>query len=95
MPSYDVELYELHATIYHVENAEDEADAIAKALNGEGRCEDNCTDFLEIADEYGMPADENRDIAKKLGKLQVIQPSSEIINGVRGVEETDPDGEGF
>lgn len=95
MASYEVELYELHATKYRIENATDAADAVIKALNGEGRVEDNCTDFVEIAESYGMSAEENRNLATKLAGRGAHNWADEIICGVRSVSPDDPDEEDY
>ena len=87
MPTYEIEQYELHAMKYQVE-AEDEAHAIAKLLNGEADPVDNSLDFIEVADDYGLPVDENRDLADQLRNLG-IAVGDDIIPSVRSIEEAE------
>ncbi len=87
MPTYEIEQYELHAMKYRVE-AEDEAHAIAKLLNGEADPIDNSLEYIEVADDYGLPVDENRDLADQLRKLGV-SVGDDIIPSVRSIEEAE------
>lgn len=87
MPTYEIEQYELHAMKYQVE-AEDEAHAIAKLLNGEADPVDNSLEYIEVADDYGVPVDENRDLADQLRKLGV-SVGDDIIGSIRGIEQVE------
>jgi type III secretion system FlhB-like substrate exporter len=87
MPTYEIEQYELHAMKYQVE-AEDEAHAIAKLLNGEADPVDNSLDFIEVADDYGLPVDENRELAEQL-RERGIAVGDDIIPSVRSIEEAE------
>ena len=87
MPTYEIEQYELHTMKYRVE-AEDEAHAIAKLLNGEADPVDNSLEYIEVADDYGVPVDENRDLADQLRNLG-IAVGDDIIPSVRSIEEAE------
>jgi type III secretion system FlhB-like substrate exporter len=68
--------------------AEDEAHAIAKLLNGEADPMDNSLEYIEVADDYGVPVDENRDLADQLRNLG-IAVGDDIIPSVRCIEEAE------
>jgi len=87
MPTYEIEQYELHTMKYRVE-AEDEAHAIAKLLNGEADPVDNSLEYIEVADDYGVPVDENRDLADQLRNLG-IAVGDDIIPSVRSIEQVE------
>lgn len=85
MPLYEIEQYELHTSKFRVE-AENEADAIAKLLDGEATSVDDSQSFIEVAEDFGLPVDECRDFAKQLVKLGV--PVGEhVIPSIRNIEE--------
>ena len=65
MPIYEIEQYELHTERYRVE-AESEADAIAKLFQGEADPINNSLEYIEVADAYGMPVEQNHDLADQL-----------------------------
>lgn len=87
MPLYEIEQYELHTSKFRVEAA-DEAEAIVKLLDGEATSIDNSQSFIEVAEDFGLPVDEHRDLAKQLVKLGV--PVGEhVIPSIRSVEEVE------
>jgi type III secretion system FlhB-like substrate exporter len=87
MPTYEIEQYELHTMKYRVE-AEDEAHAIVALLNGEADPMDNSLEYIEVADDYGVPVDENRDLADQLRNLG-IAVGDDIIGSIRSIEEAE------
>jgi type III secretion system FlhB-like substrate exporter len=87
MPTYEIEQYELHTMKYRVE-AEDEAHAIAKLLNGEADPMDNSLEYIEVADDYGLPVDENRDLVDQL-RERGITVGDDIIPSVRNIEQVE------
>jgi type III secretion system FlhB-like substrate exporter len=87
MPTYEIEQYELHTMKYRVE-AEDEAHAIAKLLNGEADPMDNSLEYIEVADDYGLPVDENRDLVDQLRSLGV-GIDDDIIPSIRNIEQVE------
>lgn len=84
MPLYDVQQYETHITTIRV-TADDPASAVAKVFAGEG--EVNNFEFAGIADDRGMPIDDDRDLADQLLDLGVIKADDQIIPSIRGVKE--------
>jgi hypothetical protein len=84
MPTYEIEQYEIHVQKYTVEAAT-EAEAIAKLLDGEAEPVDNSLEYVEIAEDLGLPADEYRDLAEALRELGV--PVNEVIHSIRSIEE--------
>lgn len=84
MPTYEVEQYELHAMKYRVEAAT-EAEAVAKLFQGEAEPVCQSQDFIEIAEDFGLPADDYRDLAKALRALGV-SVNGAVIPSIRSVE---------
>jgi hypothetical protein len=87
MPTFEIEQYELHAMKHRVE-AKNEADAIAKLFNGEAEPVDDSLEYIEVAEDYGMPADQNQDLAKRLRKLG-IAVGDDIIGSVRSIRQVE------
>ena len=85
MPLFQIEQYEIHITKYRVE-AKDEVEAIAKLLDGQADPVDNSLEFVEVADDFGLPVDENRALAEKLRK-RGITVGDDIIPSIRKIEE--------
>lgn len=83
MPTYEIEQYELHAMKYHIE-ASNEAEAIVKLLDGEADPVEQSQDFIEVADDYGLPADEYRGLADALRDSGV--PVDVVIPSIRSIE---------
>ena len=84
MPVYEIEQYELHSSKYRVE-ATSEAEAIAKLLYGEADPVDNSLEYVEVADDFGMPVDENQELAESLRLLGV--PVDEcVIPSISSIE---------
>lgn len=87
MPVYEIEQYELHISKYRVE-ANSEAEAIVKLLDGEADPMDDSLEYIEVADGFGMPVDENRELAEQLHELGV--PVGEhVIPSIRSIEEAE------
>jgi type III secretion system FlhB-like substrate exporter len=87
MPTYEIEQYELHAMTYRVE-ADSKAHAIARLLDGEADPSDNSLDYIEVADDYGIPVDENRELADQLRSLGV-NIDDDIIPSIRNIEQVE------
>jgi len=87
MPVYEIEQYELHSLKYRVE-ANSEAEAIAKLLYGEADPVDNSLEYIEVADDFGLSVDENRELAEQLHKLG-ISVSEHVIPSIRSVDEVE------
>ena len=85
MPNtYEIEQYEICVTKYRIEAAS-EAEAIAKLLDGGADAVDNSHDYIEVAEDCGLPADEHQELAAELRALGV--PVDEIIPSIRSVEQ--------
>ena len=84
MPTYEVEQYELHVMKYRVEAAT-EADAIAKMFQGEAEPVCQSQEFIEIAEDFGLPAEECRDLAEALRALGVSVDDA-VIPSIRSIE---------
>lgn len=90
MPTYKVEQYELWIQSYEVQ-ANSEAEAIAKVLNGEAQASDDGPELCEVADSYGMSADElgPDGCAELTGKTGTTFTVDDIVNSIRSVELLD------
>lgn len=83
MPTYEIEQYELHAMKYRVD-ADNEADAVVKLLDGEAEPVEQSQDFIEVADDYGLPEEEYRELADALRQSGV--PVDVVIPSIRSIE---------
>lgn len=90
MPMFEVEQYEIHTTKYRV-RADTVSAAIKAVLDGDAEAVDNSTELIEVPEDYGMSADDNRDIVDGLRELGVS--CDEVIPGIRAVEEVEEDDE--
>jgi len=86
MPMFKIEQYELHTQTYQVE-AQDEAQAIAKLLKGEAEPVDDSLEYVEVAEDFGLPAEECRDLADELRDHGV--PVDAVIPSIRSIEEVE------
>ena len=85
MPTFEIEQYELHAMKYRIE-ATSEVEAIALLFAGEAEPVEQSQDFIEVADDYGLPADEHPELAEALRKQGI--PVDAVIPSIRSIEET-------
>jgi len=83
--TYEIEQYELHTMKYRVEAAT-EAEAIAKLFDGEGEPVCNGLEYIEVAEDFGLPADEHADLAEALQKLG-ISVGDTVIPSIRSIEK--------
>jgi len=86
MPIFEIEQYEICMTKYRVE-ASSEAEAIAKLFDGGADAVDDSHEYIEVAEDCGLPADEHQELAAELRSLGV--PVDEIIPSIRSVEQID------
>ncbi len=86
MPTFEIEQYEICVTTYRVE-ASSEAEAIAKLFDGAADAVDNSHEYIEVAEDCGLPADEHQELVTELLTLGV--PVDEIIPSIRSIEEVD------
>lgn len=85
MPEFEIEQYELHTSNYHVE-AESDAEAIFKLFDGEGELVDDSLEFIETADDHGMPVDQHLELVAALRKLDMCH-TGDVIPSIRGIEK--------
>lgn len=85
MPVYEIEQYELHTTKFRVEAAS-EAEAIKKLFDGEAEAVDNSQEYIEVAEDFGLPVDEYRDLAGELRAIGVTV-GDDVIPSIRSIEE--------
>lgn len=86
MPIFEIEQYELHTTTYHVE-ADNIAEAIVKLLDGDGDPVDNSTEYIEVADDKGLWAEDHPELAQRLRDQGV--PVDHVIPSIRNVTQQD------
>ena len=84
MPRFRIEQYELHAYEYEVE-AKDEAHAIQALFDGAAEPTGNPPDFIETAEDFGMPVEQNQELADQLRDLG-IQVGEAVIPSVRSIK---------
>lgn len=85
MPTFEIEQYELWSSKSRVE-AKTEAEAIQKLLNGQGTPVDDSSELIEVADTYGLSAEnEAPELAEALSKLGIR--CDDIIPSIRSIEE--------
>ena len=84
MPKYEIEQYEIHVASYRVE-AESEAAAIPKLFEEELEPVDGSLEYVEVAEEIGLPVDEYRDFADDLRSLGVVI-GHDVIPSIRSIE---------
>ena len=89
MQMYEIEQYELHAMKYRVQ-ANSKAETIAKLLKGEAEPVDGTLEYIEVADDYGLAANENRDLADELLSLSV-SVNKDVIPSIRSIEMVETD----
>ncbi len=87
MPTFEIEQYERHIMKYRVE-ADNEAQAIANLFQGEAEPVCESQDFIEIAEDYGLPTDENRELADQLRALG-IQVGEAVIPSIRSIKRVE------
>ena len=68
MPLWEVEQYEIHIQTYRIEAA-NEAEAIKKLFDGEAETADGGLEYVEVAEDLGLPAEKHQDLADELRAL--------------------------
>ena len=84
MPIFEIEQYEIHAQTYQVE-ADSEADAIVKLLDGDAEPVDDTLVYIEIAEDLGLPVDECWELADQIRDLGV-PVDGHVIPSIRAVK---------
>jgi hypothetical protein len=83
MPLYEIEQYEIHSKKYRV-IADSPADAITRLLDGEAEPVGGSMEFIEIAEDVGLPNDECDDLGNELRKLGV-PVGDQFIPSIRSI----------
>ena len=83
MPTFEIEQYELHTMKYHVE-ASSEAEAIKRLFDGEADAVDNGQEYIEVAEDFGLPVEENRELADQLRSLDVAV-GEHVVSSIRAI----------
>jgi len=86
MPLFEIEQYEIHAQRFRV-SAKSEADAIKKLYDGEADAVGAGAELIEVADDIGLPAEENQDLADGLRSLGISV--DDVIPSIRSIEEVE------
>ena len=68
MPKFEIEQYEIHTQRYRVE-ADSEAEAVKRLFDGEAIAVDDGLEYIEVAEDVGLPVEEYRELADELRKL--------------------------
>lgn len=87
MPTFEIEQYELHTMKYRVE-ASSKAEAIKMLFDGDGEAVDNGLDYIEVAEDFGLPVEQNHELADALRSLDV-SVGEDIIHSIRAIEEVE------
>lgn len=85
MPKFEIEQYEIYVSKYRVE-AKTEAEAIQKLFDGENERVDDSLEYVESAEDIGLPVDEYRELAEELRALGV-SVGEDVIPSIRSIEE--------
>jgi hypothetical protein len=83
MPLYEIEQYQIHSVTYRV-IADSPADAIAQLLDCEAEPVGGSMEFIEIAEDVGLPIDECDDLGNELRKLGV-PVGEQFIPSIRSI----------
>ena len=86
MPTYEIEQYELH-TVKHRIEAATEAEAIAKLFQGRAESVCQSQEFIEVAEDFGLPVDEYWELSAALQQLGLMRGKDEVIPSIRSIEE--------
>lgn len=74
------------STPYRVE-ADNEASAILKVFERKAEPTDDGPQYIEIANDLGLPADDYRDLAEELAKLGI--DADDVIPSIRDIVQLD------
>jgi hypothetical protein len=84
MATFEIEQYEVHTQTYHVE-AVNEAEAIKNFFAGDGDAIDNGLDYIEVADNLGLPAEQHPQLADAVRAAN--RTVTDVIPSIRRIEE--------
>ena len=86
MPIYEIEQYEIHSQKFHVK-ANTEAEAIKRLFDGKAKVVGKRSEIIEVAEDFGLPAEEFRDLADALHALGMSV--DEVIPSIRSIVEVE------
>jgi hypothetical protein len=86
MPLFELEQYEICVTKYRVE-ASSEAEAIAKLFDGGAEAVDDCHEYIEIAEDCGLPADEHQELVEGDSECQSMKSFRRSVPSSRSNEK--------
>lgn len=87
MTTFEIEQYEIHAQTYRVE-ADSEADAIVRLLDGDAEPVDDTLIYIEISEDLGLPVDEYRELTNQLRGLGV-PVDGHVVPSIRAIRIVD------
>ena len=87
MPKFEIEQYEIHTQRYRVE-ADSEAEAVKRLFDGEASAVDGGLEYIEVAEDVGLPVEEYRELADELRKLGE-SIGEDVISSIRAIERID------
>ena len=87
MPKFEIEQYEIHTQLYRVE-ADSEAEAVKRLFDGEASAVDDGLEYIEVAEDVGLPVEEYRELADELRQLGE-SIGEDVISSIRAIERID------
>ena len=84
MPTFEIEQYEIHTQLYRVE-AGSEAEAVKRLFDGEASAVDGGLEYIEVAEDVGLPVEEYRELADELRRLGE-SVGEDCIPSIRSIE---------
>ena len=85
MPVFEIEQFEMHTQMYRVE-ADSEAHAIQRLFADEAEVVEGSLEFIEVANDFGLPVDDFRDLAEALRALGETV-DDDVIPSVRSIAQ--------
>ena len=87
MPKFEIEQYEIHTQRYRVE-ADDEVEAVKRLFDGKASAVDGGLEYIEVAEDVGLPVEEYRELADELRRLGE-SVGEDCIPSIRAIERID------
>ena len=84
MPKFEIEQYEIHTQRYRVE-ADSEAEAVKRLFDGKASAVDGGLEYIEVAEDVGLPVEEYRELADELRRLGE-SVGEDVIPSIRVIE---------
>ena len=87
MPTFEIEQFELHTMKYRT-HADSVAEAIAKLLRGDAKVMGGGLEYIDIAENDGLPVNQLPELAAQL-KARGVMISGQVIPSIRSVREVE------